>query len=104
MAVFSYSRRALGPLKHGCGFSLSTRAQGDKSTPDNAKSAIMPKVKVYKVKIYNVTTDESGVSRRMATEKGAAIMGGAIIPESAVEIEADLLEPGEEWTPRDFVP
>jgi hypothetical protein len=51
-----------------------------------------------------VTTDESRVSRRMATEEGAAIMGGAIIPETGIEIDADRLEPGEKWTARDFVP
>jgi len=42
----------------------------------------MAQVKVYKVKLYDVTTDESRISRRMATEKGAAIMGGGIIPET----------------------
>ena len=38
------------------------------------------------------------------TEKGAAIMRGKIIAESGIEIDADRLEPGEEWTARDFVP
>ena len=64
----------------------------------------MPTVRVYKVKVYDVTTDESRVSRRMATEEGAAIMRGAIIPETGIEIDADRLEPGEKWTARDFVP
>jgi hypothetical protein len=63
----------------------------------------MPKVRVYKVKVYDVTTDESRVSRRWATEKGAAKMHGEIIGESIIEIDADCLEPGEEWTARDFV-
>jgi transcriptional regulator with XRE-family HTH domain len=63
-----------------------------------------PKVKVYRVKVYNVTTDETLISRRMATEKGAAIMRGEIIAETGMEIDADRLEPGEEWTARDFVP
>jgi hypothetical protein len=40
----------------------------------------------------------------MATEKGAAIMRGDIIRETGIEIETDRLEPGQEWTPRDFVP
>jgi hypothetical protein len=31
-------------------------------------------------------------------------MGGKIIPETGVEIDTDLLERGEEWTERDFVP
>jgi hypothetical protein len=56
----------------------------------------MSKVIVYKVKLYDVTTDESRVSRRMATEKGAAKMHGEIIRATEVEIEADRLEPGEE--------
>jgi hypothetical protein len=64
----------------------------------------MPQVRVYKVKLYNVITNESRVSRRMATEKGAAKMQGDIIPETGIDIDADRLEPGEEWTPRDFVP
>jgi hypothetical protein len=64
----------------------------------------MPTVRVYKVKVYDVTTDESRVSRRMATEEGAAVMGGAIIPETGIEIDADRLEAGEKWTARDFVP
>jgi hypothetical protein len=64
----------------------------------------MPKVRVYKVKVYDVTAGEYQVSRRMTTEKGAAKMRGDIIPETGIDIDADRLEPGEEWTPRDFVP
>lgn len=64
----------------------------------------MAQVRVYKVRVYNVTTDESQVSRRMATEKGAAKMRGDIIPETGIDIDAARLEPGEDWTPRDFVP
>lgn len=64
----------------------------------------IPQVRVYKVKLYNVITNESRVTRRMATEKGAAKMHGDIIPETGIDIDADRLEPGEEWTPRDFVP
>jgi hypothetical protein len=62
----------------------------------------MPKVTVYKIKVYDISKDESRVSRRMATEKGAAIMCGRIILGTGIEIDADRLEPGEEWTPRDF--
>lgn len=64
----------------------------------------MPKVIVYKVKVYDAIKDQSIVSRRMATEKGATIMGGVIIRESGIEIDTDRLERGEEWTERDFVP
>lgn len=63
----------------------------------------MKKVTVYKVKLYDVTNDETRISRRMATEKGAAIMRGAILRETGIEIDADRLEWGEEWTERDFV-
>jgi len=64
----------------------------------------MQKVTVYKVKIYDATKDETLISRRMATEKGAIIMGGAILHETGIEIDADRLERGEKWTERDFVP
>jgi hypothetical protein len=43
------------------------------------------------------------VSRRMASEEGATIMSGTIIPETEIEIDADRLEPAEKWTARDFV-
>ena len=62
----------------------------------------MPKVTVYKIKLYDVTTDETRLSRRMATAKGAEIMGGQIFAETAIEIDVDQLERGEEWTARDF--
>jgi hypothetical protein len=68
------------------------------------KGGRMRKVRVYKVKVYDVTADESRVSRRMATEKGATIMRGEIIRETGIEMDADRLERGEEWTERDFVP
>jgi hypothetical protein len=64
----------------------------------------MPKVTVYKVKLYDGVRDESRPSRRMATEKGANKIGGELIPETGIEINADRLERGEEWTERDFVP
>jgi hypothetical protein len=64
----------------------------------------MATVRVYKVKFYDVTIDAMRVSRRMATEKGAAIMRGEIIRETEVAIDAGRLEPGEEWTAPDFVP
>ena len=62
----------------------------------------MAKVKVYKIKLYDVTADEWRVSRRWATRKGATIMRGEIVPQTEAEIERDCLEPGEEWTARDF--
>jgi len=63
-----------------------------------------PRVKVYKVRVYNVATDELCISRRMATEAGASKMGGEIISETGVLIASDQLERGEEWTARDFKP
>jgi hypothetical protein len=64
----------------------------------------MSKIIVYQVKLYNVVMDELLISRRMATKKGATIMGGHIVEETGIEIDADQLERGEEWTKRDFMP
>jgi hypothetical protein len=64
----------------------------------------MPKVTVYKVKLYNVVTDATLISRRMATREGATRMRGDIVEDTALEIDASQLEPGEEWTPRGFDP
>jgi hypothetical protein len=44
------------------------------------------------------------VARRMATEEGAKVMGGHFIPDTAVEIDAGLLETAEQWTRLDFDP
>jgi hypothetical protein len=44
------------------------------------------------------------VSRRMATEEGAKLMGGQIVPDTAVEIDAGLIETGEQWTRLEFDP
>jgi hypothetical protein len=62
------------------------------------------KVTVYKVRIYDIQQDAPRVSRRMATEAGAKKMGGEILPETATLIEAEDLECGEQWTPRDYKP
>ncbi|MGH7238612.1 MAG: hypothetical protein ACREHG_00950 [Candidatus Saccharimonadales bacterium] len=62
------------------------------------------KVTVYKVRIYDIQQDAPRVSRRMATEAGAKIMNGEILPQTATLIEADELEHGEQWTQRDYKP
>jgi hypothetical protein len=62
------------------------------------------RVRVYKVEIYDIETDEMRLSRRMATQRGAEKMGGSIVQGTAVIIDPDQLERGEEWTPRDFKP
>ena len=64
----------------------------------------MPKVKVYKVKVYDINTDAYVVSRRMATREGAEIMKGVSLDNTEIEIDASQLETGENWTPRDFTP
>jgi hypothetical protein len=64
----------------------------------------MAKVTVYRVKVWDQQAGGFRFSRRMATEKGATMINGKIIPDTAVEIEPDQLEQGEEWTARDFVP
>ena len=48
----------------------------------------MLKVTVYRVKLYNVATDASLISRRWATRKGADRMHGEIIEDTATEIDA----------------
>jgi hypothetical protein len=61
-------------------------------------------VTVYKVRLYDISNDEMVVSRRMATVKGANMMGGDIIDGTEVEIDESQLEPGMEWTARGFDP
>jgi hypothetical protein len=63
----------------------------------------MANVKVYRVKRYNIETDEEVILPRMATREGAAKMG-AVIEDTDVEIDEAELEPGEQWTPQDFTP
>ena len=62
----------------------------------------MGKVIVYRVRFYDISTDGWSTSRRMATAKGADIMGGEIIESSKLETDVSELEAGEEWTPRDY--
>lgn len=64
----------------------------------------MKKVTVYNVDLYDVANDEVIRSRRMATLKGIEVMGGRAVEGSAIEIDASQLEPGEEWTARNFNP
>jgi hypothetical protein len=62
----------------------------------------MAKVTVYKVKKYDIESDEFRTSRRMATREGAQLMGAMIIEHTAREIDECELEHGEQWTRRDF--
>ena len=64
----------------------------------------MGKVNIYKVKLYNILTDEEVLSRRMATREGAAIMKGRVVESTEIEIDDTRLEPGEQWTKKDFTP
>lgn len=64
----------------------------------------MGKVTVYKVQLYDAVDEEPLISTRMATPKGAHMMGGDIVEGSGVDIDASQLEPGAQWTPRDFIP
>jgi hypothetical protein len=54
----------------------------------------MPNVTVYKVQLYNAATDTPLISQRMATIRGAEMMGGVILWDTAIEIDASQLEPG----------
>jgi hypothetical protein len=64
----------------------------------------MDKITVYKVGLYDTQNDAPCTSRRMATIQGAAMMGGWIIDRTEVEIDQSQLEPGVQWTARDFNP
>lgn len=64
----------------------------------------MAKVTVYKVRFYDMQSDEFQLSRRMATRSGADRMRAEIIEDTATEIDSSQLEEGYEWTPRDFNP
>ncbi|MCP3402848.1 hypothetical protein [Bradyrhizobium sp. CCGB20] len=64
----------------------------------------MARTTVHKVKLYNVATDEVVISRRMATNEGAIKMGGWTVEGTGVVVDLTDLEPGEEWTARDFDP
>ena len=63
----------------------------------------MAKVTVYKVKLYDAVDAKPMISTRMATPKGAHMMGGEIVAGSGVEIDASQLESGAQWTARGFI-
>jgi hypothetical protein len=64
----------------------------------------MQKVTVHKVQCFDVIAGEMRIQLRMATREGARRMQGEIIEGTAVEVDVSQLEPGEQWTPRGFVP
>ena len=64
----------------------------------------MARVKVYRVRVYNVNNDEWQYSRRLMTVAGAALAGATIVEGSEIEIDASDLVPGEQWTDRNFDP
>jgi hypothetical protein len=64
----------------------------------------MVKTTVHKVRMYDAKNDDTIISRRYATSEGAEMMGGEIIEGTAVVIDVTELEPGFDWTPRDYVP
>ena len=64
----------------------------------------MARVTVYKVRLYDEVDEEALISTRMATPKGAHMMGGNIVEGSGVDIDASQLEPGAQWTQRGFIP
>lgn len=61
-------------------------------------------VTVYRVKVYNIQSDDFQISRRMATVAGARTMGGDIVEGSETEIDESQLEHGMQWTARGFDP
>lgn len=69
-----------------------------------AEESNMETITVYKVGLYDALNDEPRTSRRMATVQGAAMMRGWIIDGTGFEIDPSQLEPGMQWTARDFNP
>jgi hypothetical protein len=66
----------------------------------------MPKVTVYKVRHFDINTNEARIIPRLVTREGAKTMGDGfeIIEGMGVEIDTSQLEHGEEYTPRGFTP
>jgi hypothetical protein len=64
----------------------------------------MAKVMVYRVKLYDAANDAPKISRRMATRRGAEVMCGHVLENTAIRIEDSQLENGEQWTAVDFNP
>jgi hypothetical protein len=64
----------------------------------------MQKVLVYKVQCFDVTAGEKHIQLRMATREGARRMQVEVIEGTGAEVDVSQLEPGEQWTPRGFVP
>jgi hypothetical protein len=64
----------------------------------------MGKVTVYKIRLYDTPDDAPVFSTRMATCKGAHMMGGVIVEGSGVEIDGSQLVSSAQWTPSDFSP
>ena len=64
----------------------------------------MTKVIVYRVEFYDVQNDAMQRSRRWFTRDGAKRLNALVVESSAEEIDDTDLEPGEEWTRRDFDP
>ena len=64
----------------------------------------MSKTRVYKVRLYNPSTDSEMLSRRMATSEGAATMGGWIVEGSGFVVDQTELESEMGWTRLDFDP
>jgi hypothetical protein len=66
----------------------------------------MGKVKVsnFKRRSWDGHTDQYQTSTRMATRQGVESIGGTVIEGTEVEIDETQLEPGEQWTPKNFTP
>ena len=62
----------------------------------------MAQVTVYRVRKYDIFNDEYQESKRMATRAGAELMGAEVLDDTAREIDESQLEPGEQWTRRNF--
>lgn len=61
-------------------------------------------VDVFKVKVYDIATDEWLVSNCMATIEGARLMHGQILANTRVVVRDSDLVTSEQWTEKDFDP
>lgn len=64
----------------------------------------MSKVKVYRFRMYNISSDENVVSTRMATAAYIELIGAELLQGTDTEIESSLLMEGEGYTKKNFNP
>lgn len=54
----------------------------------------MTKVTIYQFKLYDISTDEKKLSRRWGTRKAIESIGGEVVEDSRVEVDAAVVVSG----------